>query len=199
MVLPRPARVEVFVRFDFGLVLNGFGHFSSLDLGVRFAAVALPGHFTETGIGHHTFLCQGQSVLLLQVPQKGVKQALDGLGGDDRLAKVACGLAIRPDGSGSVTDDRGYAHAFDAKTGDIVWSEKFGRSHASIVSAAGLLYFMNDAGVCRVVKPSEKFATIAANDLGEPAYASTALSNGQIFLRTEKAIYCIGQKANASR
>ena len=131
-------------------------------------------------------------------------------------------MAIRPDGSGNVTnthvvwhhhnaagvsyvpspiiegdwflvtDDRGVAHAFDAKNGDIVWSEKFGRSHASIVSAAGLLYFMNDAGVCRVVKPSEKFTTIATNDLGEPAYASPALSNGQIFLRTDKALYCIG-------
>ena len=131
-------------------------------------------------------------------------------------------MAIRPDGSGNVTathvvwhhhnaqgvsyvpspiiegdwflvtDDRGFAHAFDAKNGDIVWNEKFGRSHASIVSAAGLLYFMNDAGVCRVVKPAEKFATIATNDLGEPAYASPALSNGQIFLRTDKALYCIG-------
>ena len=138
-------------------------------------------------------------------------------------------MAIKPDGSGNVTsthvvwhhhngagvsyvpspiiegdhflvtDDRGFAHAFDAKTGDIVWNEKFGRSHASIVSAAGLLYFMNDTGVCRVVKPAEKFATIATNDLGEPAYASPALSNGQIFLRTGKAIYCIGQKTHASR
>ena len=133
-------------------------------------------------------------------------------------------MAIRPDGSGNVTnthvvwhhhnaagvsyvpspiiegdwflvtDDRGVAHAFDAKNGDIVWSEKFGRSHASIVSAAGLLYFMNDAGVCRVVKPAEKFATVATNDLGEPSSASPALSNGQIFLRTDKALYCIGQQ-----
>jgi len=91
------------------------------------------------------------------------------------------------------TDDRGFAHAFDSKTGDIVWNERFGRSHASIVSAAGLLYFLNDNGVCRVVKPADKFAVIATNDLGEPTYASPALSNGQIFLRTDKALYCIGQ------
>ncbi|MEQ1852702.1 MAG: PQQ-binding-like beta-propeller repeat protein [Chthoniobacteraceae bacterium] len=138
-------------------------------------------------------------------------------------------MAIRPDGTGNVTDthvvwhhhnaagvsyvpspiiegnwflltdDRGFAHAFDAKTGDIVWNERFGRSHASIVSAAGLLYFMNDAGVCRVVKPAEKFAIVATNDLGEPAYASPALSNGQIFLRTDKALYCIGQARQARR
>jgi len=58
---------------------------------------------------------------------------------------------------------------------------------------------MNDAGVCRVVKPAEKFTTVATNDLGEPAYASPALSNGQIFLRTDKAIYCIGQMRQAKR
>ena len=132
-------------------------------------------------------------------------------------------MAIRPDGTGNVTsthvawhhhaapgvsyvpspiiegdwflltDDRGFAHAFDAKTGDIVWNERFGRSHASIASAGGLLYFTNDDGVCRVVKPAEKFAIIATNDLGERTYASPALSDGQIFLRTEKALYCIGQ------
>ncbi len=137
-------------------------------------------------------------------------------------------MAIRPDGNGNVTnthvvwhhnngagvsyvpspiiegdwflvtDDRGFAHAFDARTGDIVWNEKFGRSHASIVSAAGLLYFMNDAGVCRVVKPADKFATIATNDLGEPSYASPALSDGQIFLRTDKALYCIGHPAKTA-
>jgi hypothetical protein len=49
------------------------------------------------------------------------------------------------------------------------------------------------------VKPAEKFATVATNDLGEPTYASPALSNGQIFIRTGKAIYCIGQKNHAAR
>ena len=131
-------------------------------------------------------------------------------------------MAIKPDGNGNVTnthvvwhhhaaagvsyvpspiiegnwflltDDRGFAHAFDSKTGEIVWNERFGRTHASIVSAAGLLYFLNDNGVCRVVKPAEKFAVVATNDLGENTYSSPALSNRQIFLRTDKALYCIG-------
>ena len=131
-------------------------------------------------------------------------------------------MAIRPDGTGNVTathvvwhhhaapgvayvpspiieggwllltDDRGFAHAFDAKTGAIVWNERFARTHASIVSAAGLLYFLDDTGVCRVVKPADQFAVIATNTLGEPTYASPALSNGQIFLRTDRALYGIG-------
>lgn len=131
-------------------------------------------------------------------------------------------MAIRPEGSGNVTathivwhhraaagvsyvpspiieggwflltDDRGFAHAFDAQTGAIVWNERFARTHASIVSAAGLLYFLDDTGVCRIVKPADKFAIIATNTLGEPTYASPALTQGQIFLRTDRALYCIG-------
>ena len=131
-------------------------------------------------------------------------------------------MAIRPDGSGNVTathvvwhhrtgagvsyvpspiieanwflltDDRGFAYAFDSKTGEIVWNERFARTHASPVSAAGLLYFLDDKGVCRVVKPADNFALVATNDLGEATYASPALSGGQIFLRTDQALYCIG-------
>ena len=138
-------------------------------------------------------------------------------------------LAIRPDGRGDVTgthvawhyhaaagvayvpspiiegnwllltDDRGFAHAFDAQTGAIAWSERFAHTHASVVSAAGLLYFLDDHGVCRVVKPADQFAVVATNALGENTYASPALSNGQIFLRTDKAIYCIGQMRQAKK
>jgi outer membrane protein assembly factor BamB len=132
-------------------------------------------------------------------------------------------LAIRPDGTGNVTnthvvwhhhapqgvayvpspivagdwllvaDDVGVAHAFDAKTGKIVWTQRFGREHASLVSANGLVYFLNDKGVCNVVRPGAKFEVVATNDIGENTYASLAPSDGQIFLRGEKSLFCIGK------
>lgn len=94
VVLLGPARVEVFVRFDLRVVLQGLRHFSGFDQGIVFAAVALPGHFSKARINHHARLCQGQSVFLLQVRQKGVEQALEGLGFDEQFAEVADGLAI---------------------------------------------------------------------------------------------------------
>jgi outer membrane protein assembly factor BamB len=132
-------------------------------------------------------------------------------------------LAIRPGGNGNVTDtnvvwhhhaargvsyvpspiiegdwlllvdDRGFATAFDKKEGGIVWEQRFGRTHASLTSAGGLVYFLNDDGLCRVVQPSDNFKVIATNDLGEPTYSTPAFSNGQIFLRTSKAVYGIGK------
>jgi hypothetical protein len=73
--------------------------------------------------------------------------------------------------------------------------QRFGRQHASLASADGLVYFLNDLGVCRVVRASKQFELIATNELGEQTYASPALSNGQIFIRGEEHLYCIGANA----
>lgn len=129
-------------------------------------------------------------------------------------------LAIQPDGSGNVTrskivwrttkgvtyvpspivegkwflivSDSGVAHCFDAATGDIAWTERLGEHHASLVSANGLVYFLSDRGVMNVVKPGQQFARVAENGLGEKTFASPALSDGQIFLRGDKHLFCIG-------
>jgi outer membrane protein assembly factor BamB len=131
-------------------------------------------------------------------------------------------LAIRPDGSGNVTDshiqwrtnkgvsyvpspliegdalyivsDSGIAHCFDAKTGDIRWEERVREHHASLVSAEGHVYFVNDFGTLRVVKPGAAFDCIAQSELGEKVFASPAMSEGQMFIRTEKALLCVGKK-----
>jgi outer membrane protein assembly factor BamB len=90
-----------------------------------------------------------------------------------------------------ITDDLGFAHCFDAKSGKMLWDQRFGREHASLVSAGGLVYFLNDDGVCNVVRASGKFELVAKNELGEKTYASPALSDGEIFLRGEKHLFCV--------
>ena len=40
---------------------------------------------------------------------------------------------------------------------------------------------------------TDKFAVVAKSELGEPTYASPALSAGKIFIRSSKAVYCIGR------
>jgi hypothetical protein len=129
-------------------------------------------------------------------------------------------LAIRPDGHGNVTDthiqwrtkkgaayvpspivegdyflivsDSGIAHCFESASGRIVWTERFGEQHASLVSAGGLVYFLNDKGVTHVVKPGPTFELIAKNEINEATFASPAISDGQIFIRGEKSLFCIG-------
>ncbi len=131
-------------------------------------------------------------------------------------------LAIRPDGTGNVTDthiawrtnkgvayvpsplcengwflivsDSGIAHCFDAATGEIAWEERMKEHHASLVSAEGRVYFINDFGTLRTVKPGREYRILAETELGEKVFASPALSDGQIFIRGEKNLICLGRR-----
>lgn len=46
-------------------------------------------------------------------------------------------------------------------------------------------------GVTKLVRPGPERNVIEVNELGEPCYASAAISNGRIFVRAEKHLYCI--------
>ena len=74
------------------------------------------------------------------------------------------------------------------------WQEKLGREHASPVLARGLAFFINDQGQVNVIKPGASFERVAQYQLGEPCYASPALSDGQVFLRGFQHLFCIGQR-----
>jgi len=91
-----------------------------------------------------------------------------------------------------IISEGGVAHCFETKTGKILWQERMGTHHASLVSANGLVYFLNDNGVMNVVKPGAQFERVAQNEIGEKCFPSPAISNGQLFIRGEKHLFCIG-------
>jgi len=97
-----------------------------------------------------------------------------------------------------VVNDRGIMWCFDAKTGADVYSGKRIQSaiySSSPVLADGRIYATNEEGTTTVVKASGEFEVLAENKLGEYTLSSPAISEGQIFMRTEKALYCIGKRA----
>jgi len=91
-----------------------------------------------------------------------------------------------------IISEGGVAHCFETKTGKILWQERMGTHHASLVSANGLVYFLNDEGVMNVVHAGREFERVAQNPIGEKTFASPAISGGKIFLRGEKHLFCIG-------
>jgi outer membrane protein assembly factor BamB len=91
-----------------------------------------------------------------------------------------------------VVSDPGFACCFDAQTGELQWQEKIGSHHASLVTANGLVYFLSDDGITTVVRPGPTYEVVARNELGEGAFASPALSQGQIFIRGEQRLVCLG-------
>ncbi|OHB83462.1 MAG: serine/threonine protein kinase [Planctomycetes bacterium RBG_16_64_12] len=99
-----------------------------------------------------------------------------------------------------VVSDDGIASLFEAATGHRHWMERIGPHYsASLVSADGLVHFLSDEGVTTIVRPGEELDVVATSELGEPCYASPAISQGQIFLRAEKHLYCIGAGGDQER
>ena len=133
-------------------------------------------------------------------------------------------MAIRPDGSGDVTgthvtwhvtnarcyvpspivvghrlfvaDDRGTANCFNTETGERLWQDRLGRHFStSAVSAGGLVYFLADDGVMKIVQPADELRLVAENELGEFCYSSPAVSQGQLLIRGQKHLFCITEGA----
>ncbi len=93
-----------------------------------------------------------------------------------------------------VVADDGWCNCFDARGGERRWLERLGKHHsASPVLADGHLYFTADDGVTYVLKVSDHFEVVAKNPLGEYCYASPAVSHGQLFIRGENHLFCIGK------
>jgi outer membrane protein assembly factor BamB len=99
------------------------------------------------------------------------------------------------DGHFFVVSDEGYLGCIEAKTGKRVYLKKLGRRHSSSpVLIQGHLVIPDDDGKVWVVKASPKFEVVRTIPMGKSIYASPAVSNGQLFLRTLDELYCIEKK-----
>jgi len=61
---------------------------------------------------------------------------------------------------------------------------------ASPVLANGLLYFASEEGKISVVRPGREWEVVQVNDIGDPFFATPALSAGRIYARGDDALYC---------
>jgi len=100
------------------------------------------------------------------------------------------------DGKLFLVDDGGVASCWDVKTGKQFWKERLSGKghHASAVAADGRIYLTADDGVTFVLKASEKFEILAKNPLGDRVFASPAFSDGEIFIHSAKAVWCLTEK-----
>lgn len=132
-------------------------------------------------------------------------------------------LAIRPDGKGDVTDthvawkldkgapltpsllligddlymvaDQGMVSCVDARSGAVHWQERVARgTSASPLYADGKIYIQDELGSGYVLKPGHRLEVLAKNDLGEKSLASPAVWQSKLLIRTQFALWCIGQR-----
>ena len=136
-------------------------------------------------------------------------------------------LAVRPDGTGDVTDthivwktsqsvprrstplvlgdllfmmeDGGVASCLEAKTGRGVWRERLdGAYWASPVAAEGRVYFFSQEGRTPVIEAGREFRLLADNRLDAGLNATPAIAGQAIYLRTFTHLYRIEDHAAAA-
>ncbi len=89
----------------------------------------------------------------------------------------------------------GVLACFDAASGEKYWEEEAPQGFsASPLVADGKLYAMDSGGTMHIFSLSKEKKKLGAPVLGERAYASPAFSEGTIYLRGEKYLYCIGNE-----
>lgn len=86
----------------------------------------------------------------------------------------------------------GALQCLQAADGKVVYREHLdGTYSASPLYAAGRIYLLNDNGDTTVIQAGPQFKQLASNPIGEPCQASMAASDGRLFIRTEKHLFCI--------
>ena len=93
----------------------------------------------------------------------------------------------------------GILTALDPRTGQVL---KRGRLrgaidnyYASPVAADDKLYVASETGKVTVVRAGKQWQILAVSDFSEDIYATPALVEGRIYLRTMKALYCFQEAA----
>lgn len=96
--------------------------------------------------------------------------------------------------------DAGIATCLNAATGAVIWHQRLeGTYSASPVAADGWVYFLSDDGTTTVIMAGSEFRILARNAIGEPVQASPAISEGQIFLRSDHHLFAIGTGRSIKR
>lgn len=97
-----------------------------------------------------------------------------------------------------ILTDPGIAECRKVSDGKIVWEERLkgpgptGDNWSSLVRSGDRLYAVNQGGDAFVFRAAPKFEVLATNPIGERVIASIAVSDGQLFIRSHKNLWCIG-------
>jgi len=94
-------------------------------------------------------------------------------------------------------NDSGILLSFDPATGSVI---KQGRLHGAIdkyfaspVAADDKVYLIGEAGAVSVLKAGGEWEVLAVNDLDDEVFATPAIADGHIYIRTRSALYCFGK------
>ena len=94
-------------------------------------------------------------------------------------------------------NDSGILLSFDPATGNVI---KQGRLHGAIdkyfsspVAADDKVFLIGQGGQVSVLKAAGDWQVLAVNELDDECFATPAIADGHIYIRTRSALYCFGK------
>jgi outer membrane protein assembly factor BamB len=97
--------------------------------------------------------------------------------------------------------DGGIVSCLDAHTGKPFKQarlEAIGEYYSSPVAGDGKLYLLNEDGKLTVISDSAEWQVLHTADFGENTYATPAVVDGKIYLRTVGNLYCFGSNTTGN-
>jgi outer membrane protein assembly factor BamB len=89
----------------------------------------------------------------------------------------------------------GILNCAEASMGKALWSLRVeGAFAASPLLIDGKIYLVSEEGTTTIVDPGSQAKVVATNTLQETFLASPVAVNGALFLRSDKHLYCVGEK-----
>jgi outer membrane protein assembly factor BamB len=93
--------------------------------------------------------------------------------------------------------DGGRVTCFNAKSGDKFYEQERlgaeGDYYASPVAADGRVYFCSTKGAITVAKAADILQIVTRNKLGEPIYATPAIADDKIYIRSDAHLWAFGK------
>ncbi|RLT17510.1 MAG: serine/threonine protein kinase [Planctomycetota bacterium] len=94
-----------------------------------------------------------------------------------------------------IVDDSGIYTCMEPKSGKVLKNlRKGGNTYSSPIGIDNKLYSFDDTGKCTVFENNAEYSVLAVNELNEPVQTTPAVSDGCIFVRGEKHLWCIGRR-----
>lgn len=155
------------------------------------------GHLTRVEYEHFRGLFdQGRNMLLSIKP---------GASGDSTTTHVRwrhpklvpfCASPVLFQGLLFTIKDGGILQCLEAKTGKAAKPRRLeasGSYYASPVAGDGKIYLIDEQGRLTVIAASQELEVLHTADFKEDVFATPAIADGKIFLRTASGLFCFGQ------
>ena len=135
-------------------------------------------------------------MLAIQAGGDGIDRTESGILWQVRKGTPRTASPIHDDGVLYMLAKGGVFQTLDAGTGDVLKLGRVpasGNSFSSPALGDGKVYGLSDRGECVVVSANAEWELLSTSEFKEPTYASPAIANGRVYVRTETKLYCFGK------